>query len=424
MAYNKIVLGDETVLDLTGDTVTANKLAEGYTAHDASGNQITGTMASSGGDDPFTPIQDGKTRIYISLPDGRTSPMLGVCPNGTVVVDWGDGTATDTLTGTNTNTKQMTPKHNYAAPGDYVITLTVDGEMGFCTGSATTGATSYILVNSDATDTTNVIYLNSVYALEIGENVVDIAEYAFSNCYGLQSVTIPDGVTSIGNNAFRGCYTLRSLTIPDGVTSIGNYAFYYCYGLQSVTIPDSVTSIGNNAFSFCTTLRSMTIPDGVTSIGTYAFSNCYGLRSITIPDGVTSIGNNAFNNCYGLRSITIPDSVTSISNHTFYNCYTLRSVTIPDSVTSIGNNAFYYCYGLQSVTIPDSVTSIGNYAFYYCAGATNFDFTTHTSVPTLEGTSVFNNIAADAQIRVPMTLVDEWKTATNWSKYASYIVGV
>lgn len=31
---------------------------------------------------------DGKTRIYIHLEEGRTSPMLSICPNGTVTVDW------------------------------------------------------------------------------------------------------------------------------------------------------------------------------------------------------------------------------------------------------------------------------------------------------------------------------------------------
>jgi hypothetical protein len=51
------------------------------------------------------------------------------------------------------------------------------------------------------------------------------------------------------------------------VTSIGNEAFSYCYRLTSITIPDSVTSIGNSAFSKCSSLTSITIPDSVTSIG-------------------------------------------------------------------------------------------------------------------------------------------------------------
>lgn len=39
---NKVVYGDQTLLDLTADTVTANKILTGYTAHSASGASITG----------------------------------------------------------------------------------------------------------------------------------------------------------------------------------------------------------------------------------------------------------------------------------------------------------------------------------------------------------------------------------------------
>ena len=48
MAVNKIVMnttdGEQTLIDLTGDSVTPETLAEGVTAHDASGEKITGTM--------------------------------------------------------------------------------------------------------------------------------------------------------------------------------------------------------------------------------------------------------------------------------------------------------------------------------------------------------------------------------------------
>ena len=205
---------------------------------------------------------DGKTRIYIRLEAGRTSPMLGCCPNGTVTVDWGDGTTPDTLTGTSTTTVKWTPNHNYAAPGDYIITLTPDGTVGFY-GASSTAQYSGLLRYSSGSDARNSVYQNSIKRIEIGE-----------------------GVTSIGNSAFR---------------------------------------------------------------------NCYSLASITIPDGVTSIGSTAFDGCSGV-------------------------------------------------------------AFY--------DFTSHTTVPTLANTNAFTGIAADCQIRVPAALADEWKAATNWSTYASYIVGV
>lgn len=43
MAVNKIIYGGKTLIDLTGDTITPDKLAEGVTAHDKSGAAITGT---------------------------------------------------------------------------------------------------------------------------------------------------------------------------------------------------------------------------------------------------------------------------------------------------------------------------------------------------------------------------------------------
>lgn len=42
---NKIILGNETLIDLTNDTVAASYLRSGYTAHGADGSPITGTAA-------------------------------------------------------------------------------------------------------------------------------------------------------------------------------------------------------------------------------------------------------------------------------------------------------------------------------------------------------------------------------------------
>ena len=247
---------------------------------------------------------------------------------------------------------------------------------------------------------------------------------AFSGCFDLTSIIIPDSVTIIDNSAFRGCSSLTSITIPDSVTSIGGWAFEDCTVLTSITIGDSVTSIGNGAFSGCTGLTSITITDSVTSIGRYAFEDCTGLTSISvdsnnkkydsrnncnaiietesntlisgckntvIPDSVTSIGDRAFCGCTGLTSITIPNSVTNIDEYAFRGCTGLTSITIPDSVkkigicvfascssltsisipnsiTSIPLSTFDHCSNLTSITIPDNVTSIESYAFFGCTG--------------------------------------------------------
>ena len=256
---------------------------------------------------------DGKTRIYIHLEEGRTSPVLGVCPKGTVDVDWGDGTVHDTLTGSDTSTAVYTSAHHYAAPGDYVIQLTATGSMGFRSNGP--------LMYASKSDNRNKVYGNAIRKVELGSGVTSISSNAFQGCYSLSSITIPDRVTSISGSSFYYCYSLSSITIPDSVTSIGGYAFYYCYSLSSITIPNSVTSISNSAFGNCDSLSSITIPDSVTSISNSAFSYCYSLSSITIPDSVTSIGSGAFSSCYGMRyyDFSACTAIPALSNTNAFN---------------------------------------------------------------------------------------------------------
>lgn len=316
---------------------------------------------------------DGKTRVYIHLEQGRTSPMLGVRPNGTVDVDWGDGTAHDTLTGKLID--KWTPTHNYAAPGDYVIKLTVTGSMEFCQ-SGTSSQYSGLLRYSSSDDTRNRAYQNAIKKIEIGNDVTSIGSYAFAFCFSLSSITIPNSVTSIESSAFRNCYSLSSIAIPDSATTIWGSAFINCYSLSSIAIPNSVTS---------------------------------------------SIASSAFYSCYSLPSVAIPDGVTSIASSAFYNCHSLPSVVIPDGVTSIGTSAFGYCYSLSSVVIPDSVTSIGGYAFRNCSSVKEYHFL-QTTPPTLSSTT-FNDIPADCIIYVPAASLNAYKTATNWSTYADKMQG-
>lgn len=49
-SVNKIIYGGNVLLDLTGDTVTPQTLAQGATAHNAAGEQIVGTNLGASGD--------------------------------------------------------------------------------------------------------------------------------------------------------------------------------------------------------------------------------------------------------------------------------------------------------------------------------------------------------------------------------------
>jgi len=267
---------------------------------------------------------DGKTRIYCHFETGRLAPYLGLGVNGTVTVDWGDGSGTDTLTGTSLTTAK-TVQHVFSNAGDYIITLTVEnGKFAFF------GVNTAAHILKKRTDTTagiSRVYANAVQRVEMGVNV-DIGSYAFNYCSSLTSITIPDGVTSIESKAFNYCPRLTSITIPDGVTSIGSYAFNNCPSLTSITIPDGVTSISSNAFSNCPSLTSITIPDGVTSISSNAFSGCYGLGEIHFLPAVppTVSATNAFSNVQTDCKIYVPagslEAYTSATNYPSSSTYT------------------------------------------------------------------------------------------------------
>ena len=84
----------------------------------------------------------------------------------------------------------------------------------------------------------------------------EIGEYAFHDCSGLTSLTLPAGITSISDCAFEGCSGLTSLTLPDGITEIGEYAFYQCSGLTSIYVyAEKVPKIYSSTFSECDTKK-------------------------------------------------------------------------------------------------------------------------------------------------------------------------
>ena len=83
MGINKVQYGNTTLIDLTNDTVTADKLIQGYTAHDRTGAVITGT-APEGGD---VPVWQG-TDEYVYLSDTAQAPVeIYVDDDGYVVLD-------------------------------------------------------------------------------------------------------------------------------------------------------------------------------------------------------------------------------------------------------------------------------------------------------------------------------------------------
>ena len=228
-----------------------------------------------------------------------------------------------------------------------------------------------------------------------------IGSYAFNDCSGLTSLTLPAGITGIGKGAFIGCSGLTSLTLPAGITWISSDAFRGCSGLTSLTLPAGITKIGSDAFIYCSGLKevrfcindnidtylikghpyidvdcgikyyindkeitSIEIPSNVTTLGNYVFQGCSRLTSLTLPAGITRIGHGAFWGCSGLTSLNLPAGITSIDYGTFWGCSGLTSLTLPAGITWIGSDTFKQCSGLASIYVyAEKVPKIGSNVF-------------------------------------------------------------
>ena len=275
----------------------------------------------------------------------------------------------------------------------------------------------------------SITYNNSKYS------VTSIGDWAFKECSGLTSVTIPNSVTSIGEAAFNGCSGLTSITIPNSVTSIGDWAFSQCSGLTSVTIPNSVTSIGDYAFSHCSGLTSVTIPNSVTSIGEWVFGGCSGLTSVTIPNSVTIIGDYAFCGCSGLTSVTIPNSVTSIGDGAFSFCNSIKKLyydcTLNPIINSkalnelyIGDNIsivydFFKYQNLSKIVLGKNVTHIRAQAFY---NSQIEEFTITGEEPPYLYPNVFGTQdLSKATLYVPESKTEYYQTTEPWSKFGKIL---
>lgn len=173
---------------------------------------------------------DGATRLHIRIATvGRMTVPLYIrqtVENG-VSIDWGDGSAAQTLSGTgNRNTM-----HTYADPGDYVISLMPnDG----CTLSLGNNSSSYCVMGS--TGNNGIVYCSMLQDVFVGESVTSIGGSAFYYCYGMRyydfsaCTDIPTlSSASAFNNIPSDCQMLIPTALYDEWSTATNWATYASY---------------------------------------------------------------------------------------------------------------------------------------------------------------------------------------------------
>ena len=138
-------------------------------------------------------------------------------------------------------------------------------------------------------DITDAIYDEKVLPKIISREITEV------------SATDLNGCTKIGTSAFSTCFELTEVVLPDTIKIISATGFYNCENLTSITMP-AVEEIGASAFHNCIRLSNVTLPATIKSLETYCFYNT-AITTMTINATTPpSVGLNA-----------LPDTLSSIS---------------------------------------------------------------------------------------------------------------
>ena len=190
MGVSKGVFSGKVVIDLTNDTVTADKLYEGVTAHGADGETITGTMAGKSDNNIAKQVDANAESVAVSADD---------FPEG--------------ITSIRDYAFYESPCSSVEIPS----TVTHIGRQSFS-------------------------YAGSLASVTLPGTITAIGFAAFMSCAKLTDITLPSGLETIDDYAFKGC-RLTSLDVPASVKSIGQWAIEGGIPVTvRATTPPSITS--------------------------------------------------------------------------------------------------------------------------------------------------------------------------------------
>ena len=302
---------------------------------------------------------EGMIQFYVTS-DGVNPTTFTSSHLGSAVINWGDGTGTQSLVnGTNT--------HTYANAGMYRVYAT-------CTTST---VIPYIHFSDLGASLNRVIYANGIVTNQTS-NLTSVANW-FQNCTNMTYV-YPDilkGAVDITDvsGMFSGCSSLKEIpyklfkntarTATDNLSGITNFSscFSGCSSLK--TIPDGLFDICTNGtnfsgcFSMCSNLESAGGVFANTTVGTDYSLAFYGCPKLVLSSDMfgTSLGNRFasvsgsvnFDNCFSLGSESYAGSsvgtAPALWQAVYPNGNSHNQIFYGHSISSISNHVMAQAMG-------------------------------------------------------------------------------
>ena len=265
MAVSKVILNGNTLMDVTQDTVAADKLLQTYTATKNDGTKVTGTLVPSVQptlqSKTVSPTTSQQTVSPDAGYDGLSSVTVNAMPSGSA------STPATTITANPTISVSSGGLITASVSGSQSVTPTVSA------GYVSSGTAGTVTVNGSATQQISDANL-------IPENIKD-------------GVTI-FGVTGTYTGGGGGGYTVTiSLTNPTNPSDAGDNYACEIYDLESYDSQNPSAGVGSKIGQIATPTGSTEVTVPTTSYGIY------------VPFAGISVWQNSKNTtCAGGVSIT------------------------------------------------------------------------------------------------------------------------
>lgn len=276
-------------------------------------------------------------------------------------------------------------------------------------------ATANVAVPADTSDifNTNLVSNDTTGTSVLKESFINYNSPSFPDTFDF-NISVYSASNLFAYTGFKNLKISGEIT-GSGVLASMSGMFQDCASLITVDLTGLDTSKVtrmSNMFQFCESLTSVNLKGINTSSVTNMGSMFYGCESITSVD-LTGLNtskvaymSNMFQLCDSLEHVNMGGLDTSKVTDMFYtfgSCGNLKYVNISGWTTeSITNNGYMFGFSskLEAVVIDSP-------AVFRLTGSTAFD-----SSGVSEGTGF---------VYVPDNLVDEYKSATNWTTVANQI---
>ena len=233
--------------------------------------------------------------------------------------------------------------------------------------------------------------------------------------YSQVVVDVPQSVTGFTEKEVT--EGIQIVNLSNSASYVHPFVFEKDNYLQTVNLPNC-TSVGENAFAYCNNLTTVNLPN-CKSVGENAFYKCYSLSQVSLPM-CNYISGSAFYICSSLTQINLP-MCSNIGRGAFYSCISLTQIDLP-MCRYIDSAAFQSCSSLTQINLP-MCRYINRGAFGYCSSLSiiTIGYSSICSLVTSAALSNTQITSSTGSIYVPASLVDAYKSATNWSYFSTQI---